>query len=146
MVYNSCMSNNKECPFCNPTQRVLKENKLAYVILSDPRKVPGHFLVNPKRHIEEPWELTKDELADIFELIFFVQKKILGKLGDGTQVRQNYLPFIEQGRTKIDHVHFHVIPRSLNDYLYTKAEQFEADLFTDLDEVEAAEVAKLLND
>lgn len=103
-------------------------------------------MVNPKRHVEKPWHLTKDELADIFELVFFVQQKILGKLGDGTNVRQNYLPFIGQGRVKVDHVHFHVIPRSLNDYLYTTAEKFEADLFADLDDTEAAEVAKLIKD
>lgn len=140
------MTGIKDCPFCEPTQRVLKENEYAYVILSDPRKVPGHFLVNPKRHVEKPWDLTKDELGGVFELVFLVQQKILGKLGDGTQIRQNYLPFIEQGRTKVDHVHFHVIPRSLNDYLYQKAEKFETDLFADLDKLEADEVAKIFQE
>ena len=146
MVYNGHMSDKQNCPFCNPQDRVLKQNDLAYVILSNPRKVPGHFLVNPKRHIENPWDLTKEELADIFDLIFFVQQKIIGKLGDGTNIRQNYLPFIDQGRVKVDHVHFHVIPRSFNDYLYSTAEKFEADLFADLDDIEAKEVAKLLED
>jgi len=134
----------KDCPFCSAKDRVLKENELAQVILSNPRKVPGHFLVIPKRHIEKPWELTNDELKDIFELIFFVEKKILGKLGEGVDIRQNYRPFMQQSKVKVDHVHFHVYPRSLEDYIYQVSEQFETDLFAELDDVERDAVAKLL--
>lgn len=134
----------KDCPFCNSSEEILKENNLAKVILSNPRKMPGHFLVIPKRHVEAPWELEKDELTDIFELAFFLEKKIIGKLGDGVDIRQNYRPFLKQNNLKVDHVHFHVYPRYFEDYLYKVSEQFEKDLFTDLDEGEAAEVAKLL--
>ena len=124
---------------------MLKSNEHANVLLSNPRKVPGHFLVTPKRHVEKPCDLTKEEITDIFELIFLVEQKIIGKLGDGANIRQNYLPFIDQNSVKVDHVHFHVIPRSHNDYLYTVAEQYEDGLFAKLDSVEAAEVAKLLD-
>ena len=133
-----------DCPFCNPKDRVLKENTHAQVILSNPRKVPGHFLVLPKRHIEKPWELTPEELQDIFELIFFIEQKILGKLGDGVDIRQNYRPFLSQNKLKVDHVHFHVYPRSLDDYLHQVSEKFEIDLFADLDDLERKEVSKLL--
>lgn len=135
----------KNCPFCSTKDRVLKENTHAKVILSNPRKMPGHFLVIPKRHIEEPWKLEKEELTDIFELIFFIEQKIIGKLGDGVDIRQNYRPFMKQGKLKVDHVHFHVYPRYFEDYLYKVSEQFETDLFTDLDKNEADEVAKLLS-
>jgi len=132
------------CPFCDPADRVLKSNAHANIILSNPHKVPGHFLVVPKRHIEKPWELTHEELTDVFDLIFFIEQKILGKLGDGVDIRQNYRPFMEQSKLKVNHVHFHVYPRSLNDYLYQVSEQYETDLFAELDETEAAAVAKLL--
>ncbi|MCA9324498.1 HIT family protein [Candidatus Saccharibacteria bacterium] len=135
-----------DCPFCDPTDRVLKENKHAQVILSNPHKVPGHFLIIPKRHITKPWELKNEELIDIFELIFFIEKKIIGKLGDGVDVRQNYRPFMKQSRLKVDHVHFHAYPRSLEDYLYKVVEQYETQLFADLDDAEAKAVADLLND
>lgn len=135
----------KDCPFCNPTQRVLKENDSAQVILSNPRKVPGHFLVIPKRHVEKPWELKQDEVADIFSLIFEVEQKIVGKLGDGCDIRQNYRPFLKQSNLKVDHVHFHIIPRSNEDYIYSISEKFEKDLFATLDEKEAVEVAKLID-
>ncbi len=140
------MSRNPNCPFCSLDTRVLKENNLAQAFLSNPRKVPGHFLVIPKRHIEQPWDLTKEELADIFELIFFIEKRIVSQLGEGADIRQNYRPFLKQGKLKVDHVHFHVYPRYNEDYLYKVAEKYEADLFTELDPSEMAEFAKLLKD
>lgn len=139
------MAKTKDCPFCKPKDRVLKENAHAQVVLSNPRKVPGHFLVIPKRHVEKPWELSHDELNDIFDLIFFIEQKIIGKLGDGCDVRQNYRPFMPQSQLKINHVHFHVIPRALYDYIYKVSEKYETDLFAELDDLERKEVAKLLD-
>lgn len=144
VCYSGSMVKPEDCVFCHPSERVLEENEFAQVILSNPRKVPGHFLVIPKRHIEKPWELTNEELVAVFELIFFVEKKIIGKLGDGADVKQNYRPFLPQSRLKKDHVHFHVYPRSLQDYLYKVAEVYETDLFADLDDYEREEVGKLL--
>jgi diadenosine tetraphosphate (Ap4A) HIT family hydrolase len=133
------------CPFCNATDRVLRENEHAILILSNPRKVPGHFLVLPKRHIEEPWQLTADELTDIFKLIFVAEKVILkGALGTGVDIRQNYRPFKKQDELKKNHVLFHVVPRSKDDYIYSVSEKFEKDLFADLDDLERKEVEKLL--
>lgn len=132
------------CPFCSPKERVLKENDHAQVILSNPHKVVGHFLVIPKRHVEKPWELTKDELGDIFDLIFFIEQRIIGKLGDGCDIKQNYRPFMKQSELKVDHIHFHVYPRSMEDYLYKVSEQFETGLFAELDDAERKAVSDLL--
>ena len=133
------------CAFCNfKPSEVLKSNDHALVVLSNPRKVPGHILVLPKRHIEEPWQLTSDELTDIFKLIFFVEQRVLGKLGDGVDIRQNYRPFKKQDELKKNHVLFHVVPRSRDDYIYTASERFERDLFAELDTLERKEVEKLL--
>lgn len=134
----------QDCPFCARKDLVLKENDQALVVLSNPRKVPGHLLVMPKRHVEKPWELTSQELAAVFELIFFIEERIIGKLGEGCDIRQNYRPFIPQSRLKKDHLHFHVLPRSLNDYLYKVSEVYETDLFADLDDTERDAVVKLL--
>lgn len=139
------MSSELDCPFCSAGDQVLKNNEFAELVLSNPRKVPGHFLVNPKRHVEQPWELTSEELRDIFELIFFVEQKIIGKLGEGCDIRQNYRPFLAQGKLKVNHVHFHVIPRAQDDYIYRISEKYDAELFADLDPAEADEVAKLLD-
>lgn len=134
-----------DCPFCSPKDRVLKENERAIVILSNPRKVPGHFLVLPKRHVEEPWQLNRDELGDIFELIFFVEQRIIGKLGDGVDIRQNYRPFkAHTTNFAANHILFHVIPRAKDDYIYSVSEQYEKDLFAELDALERKEVEKIL--
>ncbi|HSX30518.1 MAG TPA: HIT family protein [Candidatus Saccharimonadales bacterium] len=138
--------NEASCPFCNAKDRVLKENEHAIVVLSNPRKVPGHILVLPKRHIEEPWQLTADELTDVFKLIFFVEQRVLGELGTGVDIRQNYRPFKKQNKLKVNHVLFHVIPRSQDDYLYTVSEKFEKDLFADLDDLERKAVERLLKE
>jgi histidine triad (HIT) family protein len=134
----------KDCPFCNHKQPVLRDNEHAKVLLSDPHKVPGHMLVLPKRHVEKPWDLTHEELIDIFDLIFAIEQKILGKLGDGVDVRQNYRPFLKQDKLKVNHLTFHVIPRSEGDYLYSVSEQYEDSLYADLDDIEASAVASIL--
>lgn len=135
------------CPFCNPLERVVKDNDSAQVMLSDPRKIPGHTLVMPKRHVEKPWDLTSQELSDIYELIFEVEQKLInGKLGDGCDIRQNYRPFMQQSKLKIDHVHFHTIPRSFEDYIYTVSEKYDTELFAELDDEEREAVTKLLED
>jgi diadenosine tetraphosphate (Ap4A) HIT family hydrolase len=138
------MSKQTDCPFCDPGIRVIKSNNHANIILSNPRKVPGHFLVIPKRHVEQPWDLKSAELKDIFEHIFFLEQKIIGKLGDGVDIRQNYRPFLQQNNLKVDHVHFHVLPRSDGDYLYKVSGQYEDGLFAELDDVEQDAVIKTL--
>lgn len=135
----------KDCPFCSVGKRALKTNEYASVILSNPRKVPGHFLVVPKRHVEKPWELTPEELHDIFELVFYVEQKLIEHgLGDGCDVRQNYRPFLGQNNLKVNHIHFHVIPRAKEDYIYQISEKYDTELFAELDPSEAKVVASML--
>lgn len=133
-----------DCPFCNPSERVLKSNDHAQLLLSNPHKVPGHLLVTPKRHLEQPWDLRHDELTAVFDLIFFAEQRLIGKLGEGCDIRQNYRPYQNQDELKVNHLTFHVIPRSPDDYLYTVSEHYEDDLFADLDATEAEAVSKLL--
>ena len=137
------------CRFCDKANKgannALRQNDLAMVFLSDPHKVPGHVLVMPKRHIEKPWDLTPEELQACFDLIFLVEQRFMGKLGDGFDIRQSYWPFKGQDKLKAKHLLFHVIPRSEDDYLFQIAEgQNPEDLYADLDEVEGDAVTRLL--
>ena len=140
------MTDNINCPFCDPLERVIKSNASAQMMLSDPRKVPGHTLVMPKRHVEKPWELTEQEVVEIFELIADAEQKIISNLGTGCDIRQAYRPFLKQDALKVNHLTFHVIPRAKDDYLYSVSEKFEEDLFAELDDLERDEVTKLLAD
>ena len=58
--------NNSSCPFCNWDKSLLiKDGKLVYVQLSNPRPVDGHLLVIPKRHIEQLSELNVEEREEL---------------------------------------------------------------------------------
>ena len=134
----------KECPFCNlESLQIIEENEKAIVFFSNPRLVKGHLLVIPKRHIEKPWELTAKERSDIFELLFKYQQIITDKMATGCDIKENYRPFLSQSRLKVDHVHFHLIPRELYDDIWEKV-QGEADLFRDIDEQELSSTHKKL--
>lgn len=144
MLYNGGMNKVKDCPFCNPQERIVKENEIAQAILSDPHKVPGHILIMPKRHVEKPWDLQPEELKAIFELIFFIEQRFIGELGEGMDIRQSYRPFLSQDKLKLNHLTFHVIPRSQDDYLHQVSGQYEDGLYAELDDLEAQAVNKLL--
>jgi diadenosine tetraphosphate (Ap4A) HIT family hydrolase len=136
-----------DCPFCeiNRTRnRIVHETEHSLTLLSNPRLLPGHALVIPKRHIEQPWDLRPEELADIFKEIWRVEQKMLKTdLATGVDIRQNYRPFLAQGRLKVNHLHFHILPRTFQDELYQTSMRFE--VFTDVSEVEREKMAKLLD-
>ncbi|MBC7581626.1 HIT domain-containing protein [Aeromicrobium sp.] len=138
------MNKPKDCPFCNSLEHVVKENEIAQAILSDPHKVPGHILVMPKRHVQAPWDLQAEELQAIFELIFFIEQRFVGKLGEGIDIRQNYRPYMSQDKLKLNHLTFHLIPRSRDDYLYSISGKYEDGLYAELDDLEAKAVNDLL--
>lgn len=86
----------KDCPFCEASliARTIEENKSAHIFFSNPRLTKGHLLVSPKRHIEEPWKLSKNEISDVFTLVHKYQKLLAEKLGTGCDIKQNYRPFL----------------------------------------------------
>lgn len=135
------------CPFCLPTlpeRRIVRATDHTLTVLSDPRLLPGHTLVIPKRHIEEPWELREEELLAIFHEINRVRALLLDK-AEGVDIRQNYRPFLPQGRTKVDHVRFHVLPRNNKDELYQQSMRYETALFTEPDPKELRIFTDLLS-
>jgi diadenosine tetraphosphate (Ap4A) HIT family hydrolase len=138
------MSNQANCPFCHLGERIIKRNDLATLFLSNPRKVPGHILVVPNRHVERPWGLSKEELLAVFELIYWAEQKITASLAPGFDLRENYRPFLEQSQLKIDHIHYHVIPRGNLDRIYEVNEKHDIKLFQPLSDGEREEITKLL--
>lgn len=126
-----------ECPFCdleneNEHKRVYKTTKNFVVIFSNPFKMPGHLLVIPKRHIEATWEMTSEEKSELFDLLFGLQKCIVENFSSGCDIRQNYRPFLKQSKYKVDHIHFHLMPREFDDELFVECEIDENKLWKDL--------------
>lgn len=137
----------ENCPFCEISKegRTLKEGKFAYVIFSNPRLMPGHLLVIPKRHIERISELGEEERDEIFDLLVEFQTKIISKLTSGCDIRQNFKPYVKNSRTHIDHVHFHLLPRDFQDEIQEKAEKHKDPLYKDLTVEEKEKITALLS-
>jgi diadenosine tetraphosphate (Ap4A) HIT family hydrolase len=141
---------NKHCVFCDEMLRqhehIVKESNYSFVLLSNPRLTKGHTLVIPKRHVEYPGELTSEEFMDIFALIEEVRCALLKSVATGVDVRQHYRPFLPESKTKVDHVHFHILPRTMGDELHEKSLQFESALFADLEQSERDEMTHIFLD
>jgi 8-oxo-dGTP diphosphatase len=136
------------CPFCSPdvNKRLVAERKSVNVILSDPRLMPGHLLVVPKRHVERLAELHDDERDELFRTVIEFQERILKDVAAGCDIRQHYRPFQEQDRLKVNHLHIHLQPRELYDELYEKCQISEKRIFKDLPTEELDRMRKLLMD
>jgi len=135
-----------DCPFCNidkEKNRIIKEGKYVYVVLSNPRLVDGHLLIVPKRHMEKPSELKEEEKKELLDTAIEFQEKILSKFSSGCDIRQNCRPFQKQSQLKVNHVHFHLLPREFKDELYQKCQIFETEIFRMLTEEEKEKFAKL---
>ena len=125
-----------DCQFCkiiiDKHERIVKETKFSFTMLSNPKLMDGHLLVIPKRHIEKPSELTAEERKDIFDEVINLQEKILEKISPGCDICEHYRPFIPDNKFKVSHLHFHLRPRFLDDELYKKVQIYEKDIFQDL--------------
>ncbi len=138
----------ENCPFCDidkERNRILKDGNFVRVIFSNPRLMPGHLLIIPKRHVEKISELNNGEQQESFKMIIEFQEKILSKVASGCDVRQHYRPFEKQGRLKVNHLHFHLQPRELYDKLYEKSQILEKDVFKDLTPKELDKMFKILS-
>lgn len=127
----------KECPFCiiDPVKtKILDNQPLYFVAFSNPRLVPGHLLVVPRRHIEKPWLMRPEEDRAIDSTVKRLQWEIteIWKLAEGCDVRQNYRPFVLQSRVKVDHVHWHILPRNKDDEYQKVSGRHDNSLWKDL--------------
>jgi ATP adenylyltransferase len=145
MIQGVNMDNtNSGCPFCKQERSLLiKDGKLVFVQLSNPRLVDGHLLVIPKRHVGRLSDLTEEERKEILDMTADFQDKILGRFSSGCDVRQNSRPFLPQSKLKVDHLHIHLLPREFEDELYKKSMIFETEMFKDLTDEEKVRFVKL---
>ena len=104
-----------ECLFCNiPKKRVISENDYAYAIRDGFPVTASHTLVIPKRHVDNYFGLTRDELFACDSLLHSLRKNIMENDSnvDGFNIGVN--SGAVAGQT-IFHCHIHLIPRRLGD-------------------------------
>jgi histidine triad (HIT) family protein len=137
-----------KCPFCeivtDKKEHILTENKNVFVTLSNPRLMPSHLLVIPKRHVEKISELTKEERNDFFDMTIKMQEKVLESIAPGCDICEHYRPFIPDNTYKVSHLHMHIRPRFLDDELYLKVQKFENQVFQKVDEKEFKKYKNIL--
>ncbi len=136
-----------DCPFCADEikERAIFEGDYTMVVLSNPRLVYGHLLIIPKRHVLKYSELKENEVLEIFSLLAKYQEKVLLNLSKGTEVRQNHIPHKENSRTHVNHFHFNLLPRDVEDVFSQKVDIHIRKLYEELSEVERKRVSEVLN-
>jgi len=106
---------NNPCLFCNVKESgYVHENNLAYASYDSYPVSDYHCLIIPKRHINDYFDLSKDELIACDELIKIVKNEILSKDKSvkGFNLGTNIGKISGQS---ILHCHFHLIPRRKGD-------------------------------
>jgi len=136
------------CPFCDINKEktsIINEGKYTLVVLSNPRLMPGHLLVIPKRHVEKLSELDDDERKELIDKVIEYQEKILSKFAKGCDIRQNYRSFQKQDNLKVNHLHIHLQPREFEDELYFKSQIYEKQIFSEPTKEEREKFLKLFS-
>jgi histidine triad (HIT) family protein len=133
------------CVFCDKRNLyVIRESENTISFLSKNYLLKGHCLVIPKNHYENILDMPKDILIELIEEVCEIKKLLIEKFGaKGIDIRQNYRPFLEESKYKVDHIHFHLIPRELEDELYQKSMIYEKEIFKELDEEEVKELKEV---
>jgi len=104
-----------DCLFCNiPKERIISENDHAYAIRDGFPVTEFHTLVIPKRHIDEYFGLTEEELLSCNSLLHSLREDILenDETVDGFNIGMNSG---EAAGQTIFHCHIHLIPRRNGD-------------------------------
>ena len=106
---------NNPCLFCNTSKKeIIFENDLAFVAFDSYPVSQFHSLIIPKRHIQNYFDLTNDELLACHGLLLKIKNKI--NSDDNTVGGFNIGANLERiAGQSILHCHIHLIPRREGD-------------------------------
>jgi len=105
----------ESCLFCHiENERVVAENDLANAIRDGFPVTELHTLIIPKRHVEDYFSLTQEELLACDELMRLLKDEIMNSDSsvDGFNIGMNAG---ESAGQTIFHCHIHLIPRRTGD-------------------------------
>ena len=106
---------NNPCLFCNTSKKeIIFENDLAFVTFDSYPVSQFHSLIIPKRHIQNYFDLTNDELLACHGLLLKIKNKINSddNTVGGFNIGVNSEKIAGQS---ILHCHIHLIPRREGD-------------------------------
>ena len=103
------------CPFCEmPSEGVVAEEELAFVIKDRHPVTKGHLLVIPKRHVATYFELFRPELNAINRLLLEQKNCIEAEDSSVSGFNIGINSGKSAGQT-VFHCHVHLIPRRTKD-------------------------------
>ena len=114
----------RECIFC----KIINKELPAYILFEDDQVTafldinpvsPGHILIVPNKHYAMLHHIIDDKSS---HAILNTTKYLAGKLVE-QKICESYSIIQANGRQaeqEIDHVHFHIIPRHINDSVLLK--------------------------
>ncbi len=107
------------CDFCiiiagkDPHARILYSNDRVTAFFPLDPATRGHTVVVPHRHVAQVTELSEEESRDLGQAVRRISQAVRDGLGpEGINVIQSNGEVATQS---VDHVHFHVVPRSTRD-------------------------------
>ena len=105
-----------DCIFCNRTNcKVISSTKYFFIIRDTSYPVTRHHtLIITNRHIDDFFDLTKDEMSDL-DKVLKEQKKELKKLDNEISAFNVGVNIGEDAGQSIMHCHIHLIPRRKGD-------------------------------
>ena len=108
------MDKNNNCIFCKPIN-VIVNGQYAYSRLDEFPVSNGHCLIIPKRHVKTIWELTDEELKDLYTVMKQTDDWIFEWYHpDGENIGINEGEVAGQ---TVEHLHIHIIPRYEGDVI-----------------------------
>ena len=105
----------KGCLFCGILQKdIIEENELAIAIKDNYPVTKFHTLIIPKRHIEDYFELSKEEIRACNILLKYMRDDILKDDPSVEGFNMGVNSGSVAGQT-VFHCHIHLIPRRVGD-------------------------------
>jgi histidine triad (HIT) family protein len=109
---------NSKCIFCriilgNQPSNIIVEDKKAIAFLDAFPLAKGHTLVIPKMHFSKIQDMPEDHESGVFHLVH----RLVGPIEKAAHVGSSTIA-IHNGKEagqEIDHVHVHIVPRTLHD-------------------------------
>lgn len=113
-----------DCVFCKIAEGQVPSNKvyedehcIAFAPLEKDMLSKGHLLVIPKKHFENIYDITIDELTFLMRAIKLISKKLKETYGaEGVNILNASGKVAQQS---VFHFHFHLVPRYADDGLDT---------------------------
>lgn len=104
------------CPLCKEVEAgggLIVDADTAVSLLDKHPVSPGHCLILPRRHIDSVWELSREDVTALYEVMAETQHIVKSKFEpDGYNIGVNAG---EAAGQTVDHLHIHLIPRYLGD-------------------------------